>query len=102
MAKCEAYTIVKIIAHISSYTVSLRYKCCRYLTILSRPEFVVFNFIGAWAIPEIGLGSGHIVYTDVACEGNEETLSDCEKSDEITSEWCFSHEHDAGIICLDG
>lgn len=60
--------------------------------------------IGAQAIPEIGLGSGQIVYSEVECTGSEERLSECELSEDLSDDswWCFSHEYDVGVICLDG
>ena len=59
------------------------------------------SLTGARALPEVGLGSGRIVYSQVDCTGHEESLSECNKT-EVISSWCLSHEHDVGVICLDG
>ena len=53
------------------------------------------------AVPEVGLGTGRVVYNEVECIGSEERLSDCNKTENVDSE-CYTHEHDVGIFCLDG
>ena len=58
-------------------------------------------YIVAMAVPEVGLGTGRVVYNEVQCMGSEERLSDCNRTEDVIID-CFSHEHDVGIICLDG